>query len=128
MWVVLFFFKQKTAYELRISDWSSDVCSSDLWLTAQPVDAAVEVQAAALIHDDLAFTFKSWRAPSFDIWEEEQGQHYYTLRVSAAALEAGADWFVARDEHEIAQRYRSEATRIHQALDHFWLEIGRAHV
>src|SRR3546814_20642807 len=26
-----FFFKQKTAYELRISDWSSDVCSSDLW-------------------------------------------------------------------------------------------------
>src|SRR3546814_17552168 len=27
---VCFFFKQKTAYELRISDWSSDVCSSDL--------------------------------------------------------------------------------------------------
>src|SRR3546814_8557798 len=26
-----FFFKQKTAYELRISDWSSDVCSSDLY-------------------------------------------------------------------------------------------------
>src|SRR3546814_49417 len=28
--VVFFFFKQKTAYEMRISDWSSDVCSSDL--------------------------------------------------------------------------------------------------
>src|SRR3546814_20660475 len=28
--MVLFFFKHKTAYELRISDWSSDVCSSDL--------------------------------------------------------------------------------------------------
>src|SRR3546814_7576419 len=28
--LVVFFFKQKTAYELRISDWSSDVCSSDL--------------------------------------------------------------------------------------------------
>src|SRR3546814_8485952 len=27
---IVFFFKQKTAYELRISDWSSDVCSSDL--------------------------------------------------------------------------------------------------
>src|SRR3546814_7427117 len=27
---VFFFFKQKTAYEMRISDWSSDVCSSDL--------------------------------------------------------------------------------------------------
>src|SRR3546814_6638785 len=32
--VVFFFFKQKTAYELRISDWSSDVCSSDLALLA----------------------------------------------------------------------------------------------
>src|SRR3546814_10076644 len=30
---VFFFFKQKTAYEMRISDWSSDVCSSDLGVT-----------------------------------------------------------------------------------------------
>src|SRR3546814_7023078 len=30
----VFFFKQKTAYEMRISDWSSDVCSSDLMLSA----------------------------------------------------------------------------------------------
>src|SRR3546814_2256961 len=30
--IVLVFFKQKTAYEMRISDWSSDVCSSDLIL------------------------------------------------------------------------------------------------
>src|SRR3546814_19462436 len=28
--MLVFFFKQKTAYEMRISDWSSDVCSSDL--------------------------------------------------------------------------------------------------
>src|SRR3546814_18794850 len=28
--LLMFFFKQKTAYEMRISDWSSDVCSSDL--------------------------------------------------------------------------------------------------
>src|SRR3546814_1440943 len=30
MFILFFFFKQKTAYEMRISDWSSDVCSSDL--------------------------------------------------------------------------------------------------
>src|SRR3546814_5561603 len=35
MYVIFFFFKQKTAYEMRISDWSSDVCSSDL--EAEPV-------------------------------------------------------------------------------------------
>src|SRR3546814_956850 len=36
----IFFFKQKTAYEMRISDWSSDVCSSDLrhrWPRKPPV-------------------------------------------------------------------------------------------
>src|SRR3546814_9461059 len=31
MSALFFFFKQKTAYEMRISDWSSDVCSSDLY-------------------------------------------------------------------------------------------------
>src|SRR3546814_6660951 len=39
-----FFFKQKTAYELRISDWSSDVCSSDLMipgLIAKKYDAII---------------------------------------------------------------------------------------
>src|SRR3546814_5076777 len=37
---VFFFFKQKTAYEMRISDWSSDVCSSDLGYRAAFIDAA----------------------------------------------------------------------------------------
>src|SRR3546814_3337764 len=32
--MLFFFFKQKTAYEMRISDWSSDVCSSDLIVVA----------------------------------------------------------------------------------------------
>src|SRR3546814_15765792 len=39
MVLIVFFFKQKTAYEMRISDWSSDVCSSDLLLHF--VDCAV---------------------------------------------------------------------------------------
>src|SRR3546814_4451385 len=36
MHFIFFFFKQKTAYEMRISDWSSDVCSSDLTIRPQP--------------------------------------------------------------------------------------------
>src|SRR3546814_1697347 len=38
---VLFFCKQKTAYELRISDWSADVCSSDLAALLANADAAL---------------------------------------------------------------------------------------
>src|SRR3546814_4448113 len=40
-YLLVFFFKQKTAYEMRISDWSSDVCSSDLGAqSAKCLDAA----------------------------------------------------------------------------------------
>src|SRR3546814_4016147 len=45
-----FFFKQKTAYEMRISDWSSDVCSSDLeWITAALIGLGL-IFAAALAY------------------------------------------------------------------------------
>src|SRR3546814_14050103 len=37
MFIACFFFKQKTAYEMRISDWSSDVCSSDLGVAVDRV-------------------------------------------------------------------------------------------
>src|SRR3546814_10434490 len=43
----IFFFKQKTAYELRISDWSSDVCSSDL--AAMPGGARRRFQEIRMI-------------------------------------------------------------------------------
>src|SRR3546814_15417209 len=44
--MIVFFFKQKTAYEMRISDWSSDVCSSDLG--AFPVLASAGIVVASL--------------------------------------------------------------------------------
>src|SRR3546814_8455515 len=45
--MVFFFFKQKTAYEVRISDWSSDVCSSDLRLDRHP-----RVARSAHVHEE----------------------------------------------------------------------------
>src|SRR3546814_5569856 len=49
---VVFFFKQKTAYEMRISDWSSDVCSSDLaaMLGGLERDGFAQRGDAALLH------------------------------------------------------------------------------
>src|SRR3546814_15159551 len=48
----VFFFKQKTAYEMRISDWSSDVCSSDLLVAAlvdRPLDDRIDQFAVAFL-------------------------------------------------------------------------------
>src|SRR3546814_17390260 len=47
MCLFFFFFKQKTAYEMRISDWSSDVCSSDLSALSVPLSSPREANGAA---------------------------------------------------------------------------------
>src|SRR3546814_8264392 len=47
LWFV-FFFKQKTAYEMRISDWSSDVCSSDLGAELEDGERLAAIAGAAL--------------------------------------------------------------------------------
>src|SRR5216117_4507432 len=47
--VVVFFFKQKTAYEIRKGDWSSDVCSSDLALqVSSPVERGIGIDISRL--------------------------------------------------------------------------------
>src|SRR3546814_1687877 len=58
--MVFFFFKQKTAYEMRISDWSSDVCSSDLLaaMAEARLGGTVDLSAVRLLcpidHEDAA--------------------------------------------------------------------------
>src|SRR3546814_9123098 len=48
----VFFFKQKTAYELRISDWSSDVCSSDLqWTSGQVISNLFDLDLIPVARD-----------------------------------------------------------------------------
>src|SRR3546814_3301293 len=44
-----FFFKQKTAYEMRISDWSSDVCSSDLFALRHREGVVAEIDLAGFL-------------------------------------------------------------------------------
>src|SRR3546814_9098845 len=61
--ILFFFFKQKTAYEMRISDWSSDVCSSDLriherlamWVRMDDGDLRTELQALGLDLDLIGY-------------------------------------------------------------------------
>src|SRR3546814_5671190 len=60
---LLFFFKQKTAYELRISDWSSDVCSSDLLAGERGFEKA----HAAVRQQDAAKPQRHQRAPALAV-------------------------------------------------------------
>src|SRR3546814_6904760 len=51
---LFFFFKQKTAYDMRISDWSSDVCSSDLCGGVSSGGSAIHTDRIGGIPDDMA--------------------------------------------------------------------------
>src|SRR3546814_16190998 len=71
-----FCFKQKTAYEMRISDWSSDVCSSDLHATLAlgAGIAAKAVRAAALAQLRCQFRFEARSAPAQQSIQRCRGQ------------------------------------------------------
>jgi glucoamylase len=87
--------------------------------------------AMRLLRADLAFVLRHAREPCFGVWEEEKGLHYYVLRVSAAALETGADWLMAQGDTEFAAQCRETAAAIFQDLESWWLpEEGfiRAHL
>lgn len=88
------------------------------WRDAPGVDAATREAAAGLVRADVDFVLGRWREPCLDIWEEEAGHHYYTLRVQAAALAAAADWLGERDP---AATCRREAAAILATLDGYWL-------
>jgi glucoamylase len=85
------------------------------------VAADTLAEAERLLRIDLAFTALHWREPSLDIWEEELGQHYFTLRVSAAALRDGAEWLRSMGEAADATALRAQAQTIVDKLDRFWL-------
>lgn len=92
---------------------------------ARPIDAAssdVLADAERLVRIDLALTAVHWREPSLDIWEEELGHHYFTLRVAAAALNEGAKWHLAADEAGEAAALLAEAQAIREALNRYWLQ------
>src|SRR3546814_17872120 len=80
-----FFFKQKTAYEMRISDWSSDVCSSDLFTMSYPYVSAGDAL-------NLYFPSANRPTPNRVNWADEQtdqwlkeGRGALTPEVRAAA-------------------------------------------
>ncbi len=85
-------------------------------------DDASYASIRALILSGLGFVRRNWREPSFDIWEEELGQHYYTRLLHHAALADGALWIekMGGDKTGQAQECRAAAQEILSSLDEFW--------
>src|SRR3546814_8905699 len=113
--ILFFFFKQKTAYDMRISDWSSDVCSSDLLMlhTVVSQDSHEALESEKFLEDEAL----------------SLGARLYHERQDRKAAQEGFD---RRDD--VAKVIRGSipivAEGIRNWVDHFANQgkIGRAHV
>jgi glucoamylase len=92
------------------------------WRQSAQFDPDLNGSVDALLRADLEFTRRHWREACFDIWEEEKGLHYYTLRVAAAALDGGAGWFELQGERAAALACRADAAEMLRFLDGYWRE------
>src|SRR3546814_7800534 len=116
LYLCFFFFKQKTAYEMRISDWSSDVCSSDLTELAlgnghQLAPAVATGRAVVQFHD----------APGRSALRQQR-RHGLREILHEQHREAPA---AGRPQHQAAGELAEQRQRRAVARP---VEIGRAHV
>src|SRR3546814_3991894 len=107
-----FFFKQKTAYEMRISDWSSDVCSSDLRREGRG--------AAAEAGDEILFLQPVLR----DLQARGAGAHRDMARQEAHRIDGHIFEFIGDD---VARGGEGGEARF-VVTCRLAVEIGRAHV
>lgn len=69
---------------------------------------------------DLDYVAKTWTAPNFDLWEEVNGFHFYTLMVQRKALQLGVRLAKFANDDEAARVYQSELIRMNQVVGSFW--------
>src|SRR3546814_7549441 len=118
---MFFFFKQKTAYEMRISDWSSDVCSSDLLDVTD--GHAVELGP---LHEGFAQELRAVVGAQ-DLRQAVVGLELFEDADQARGRDRGIDLNVQRLAVEVVDHVEgAEAAAAGQRISHE--EIGRAHV
>src|SRR3546814_4886157 len=101
MYCVMFFFKQKTAYEMRISDWSSDVCSSDLAVAQRVLGDALQDREQLVSSFDIAMTLVS-AGYGIVVAPSARLAGYLNRSIAARPL-AGAPTVVMRSEEHTSE-------------------------
>ncbi len=91
------------------------------WLDSASLDRETIDQASLLLRGDIEFILANAGEPDFDMWEEERGHNYYSMLLSATALEQAATWL---DNDRLADACRNAARELRGQLGQFWLESG----
>src|SRR3546814_4173603 len=108
--MIFFFFKQKTAYEMRISDWSSDVCSSDLEKVKDLILSETNIKNIEYIKDAAGIIRKKIK-PNFKVLGPKVGKDMKA--VGSAILELNARSEERRVGKECVNTCRSRWSTYH---------------
>jgi glucoamylase len=90
----------------------SDVCKRIWDSNAYPLEAPVL--------KDLLFVAANWSSSSFDLWEEEQSDHFYTRLVQRRALVMGAEFAIKLGDNKTSVTLSSAADELTETLEQFW--------
>jgi glucoamylase len=96
-----------------------------LWTSNQAVDYFEPFYHASMppnsvIKADLEYVSRYWNETSFDLWEEEDGMHFFNLMVSARSLREGSDIARSFGDHGAADWYGEQASYVEKLLSRFW--------
>jgi glucoamylase len=81
---------------------------------------AAEIPARTVIKADLEFVAHHWPDPSYDLWEEVKGDHFYTRLAQWRAMDEGARFAERMQDPDAAAFYHQQAGLILESLDKFW--------
>jgi glucoamylase len=81
-----------------------------------------ELPGRTVIKRDLEYVAEHWREPSFDLWEEELGTHFFTRLVQHHSLTEGAELAELMGDPGAARWYRGQAAALAADLPTFWDE------
>ncbi|CAD6903866.1 unnamed protein product [Tilletia controversa] len=79
-----------------------------------------DLSQPSLIKSDLEYVAHHWQDPTFDLWEEVQATHFFTLAVQRRALAEGAEFATAMKDPGAASYYTQQASAIQSKLQTFW--------
>ncbi len=79
-----------------------------------------EIPAVSPIKMDLEYVSHHWNDPSYDLWEEVKGTHFYTLMIERRALIQGAKLARYLNDEGAANWYQKQAKAIEDELQNFW--------
>ncbi|CDR99705.1 related to Glucoamylase precursor [Sporisorium scitamineum] len=79
-----------------------------------------DLSAGSLIKTDLEYVAHHWQDTSFDLWEEVQGTHFFTLMVQYRSMVDGAKFATAMNDPGAASYYNQQAAAIKSKLQTFW--------